>query len=397
MDNKKQILMNDILKALDELEEIVQSEENQKKQEMFKDVGEWGRDMWRGVPQKTSNSCVPFTVAPDNSFWSALFNTSLKEFYSDPFVHLLLQLKIKIFTYRNFKDDTYLKKEIYIWFSIISSLSFFGPPVSFFDNREPVLHGRPILANPDDLEKMEFPDFKKSGLMPRIHMYYEELNAFLKGRFKVMFPQWARGPYAIAIHLRGFENFLMDTIERPEFVHKLMRFITDARKKWFVDRSEYIKEPIPMGKLYNDEIDSSIISPSTYNEFIYPYEKELSEFHNGISYYHSCGNTTQFMEQIAKIPRLEYAHVSPWSDVDKALKAYSDQTALDIVLNPLDDCYTASEEEMAEKIRQTVYKCGEKKRYSIRIDGFQPFAGIEKDTHKIVTWSKVAREILNKY
>ncbi len=392
--NLRDKIKSEIMFLLDDLEKIIESPENQSKKHLFKDIGEWGRDMWRGVPRDPCSSGMPFTVAPDNSFWSALFNTSLLDFYSDPLEHLRLQLKLKKFTFEHFRDDTYMTKEIFIWFSIISSLSFFGPAVSFFKDREPVLEGKAILENPDALDDMEPPDFSSSGLMPRILMYYEELNELVNGRFKVMFPQWARGPYAIAIHLRGFENFLMDTVDEPEYVHRLMRFVTDARKKWFTDRAAYLNEPVPFGKLYNDEVDSPTISPGIYDEFIFPYEKELSEFHGGISYYHSCGNTTSFMKSISRLPKLEYFHVSPWADLKTAVETFEDSTALDIVLNPLEDCYMATEKQMADKIKSVMALCPPDKRCTLRIDGFQPFETIERDTKRIEAWSDLARPLL---
>ncbi|KPK16519.1 MAG: hypothetical protein AMK69_26225, partial [Nitrospira bacterium SG8_3] len=36
------------------------------------------------------------------------------------------------------------------------------------------------------------------------------------------------GPWNLAMHLRGAESLLLDTIDDPEFVHDLMRFTTNV-------------------------------------------------------------------------------------------------------------------------------------------------------------------------
>ena len=143
--------------------------------------------------------------------------------------------------------------------------------------------------------------------------------------------------------------------------------------------------------LYNDEVDVPTLAPDMYREFVLPYELELAEFHAGVVYWHSCGNTTAMMQDIARLPRIELMHISPWADLDRAVSIFPRTTALDVDLHTIKDVYEASEEQMRERIRGIRRKCAGR-RFSIRADGFQVMGDIRDNLKKIETWVRVARE-----
>ena len=284
-------------RLIDEVLDVVNSDKNRTRKEWWANAEEpWYRDMWRGIPKKSASCGIPITVAPDNSLWSHILGVDLRNYYNNPLTHLETQLKMKIYHFKNFNDDTYFSGKVHIWFGVITELSYFGAPIKFFSNREGWIDPPPVLADPKALDAMEPPDFYKSGLMPKVHEFYSRIREVVDERLEVMFPSWARGPFCIAAHLRGMENLLMDMVLNPEFVHRLMRFVVDSEKAWMKERSKFLGEPMPKGKLYNDEIDFPTLSTKLYREFVLPYEKELSEFYGGITYWHSCGTTTRFFE-----------------------------------------------------------------------------------------------------
>lgn len=381
-----------IVRLADKLLEIYDSPRNKANSALWQDGSSWNRDMWRGVPVKSGNGKVPFTIALDNSMMSKVMNIDLRNYYSDPKCHLENQLKMKDYHFSNWKDNHVFTDEVFIWFGVVTELSFFGSELIFFQNREAWIK-EPVIKEEEDLEKLSYPDFKKSGLMPLIHRYYEEMNEALGGKLKVMFPSWCRGPFCIAAHLRGFEDFLVDMLINPDFVHKLMRFVTDSIKIWTTERLKFLNEPIAPGKLYNDEIDCPTLKPEMYKEFVLPYEIELSNFYGGIKYWHSCGNTTNFFEYIHQIPNLQMFHVSPWADEKKAAEVFGKTTALDICINPEKDVYQANEDTMTSRLEEIKKNC-KGSRFAVRADAFQPVHTLEYDLDKIGTWGRVASKVL---
>ena len=131
------------------------------------------------------------------------------------------------------------------------------------------------------------------------------------------------GPILDAARLRGLEQFIFDTVEDPDFVHKLMRLTTDTVKA----RSPSIMETGPTVAVFADTYaSSSVISPSAYREFVLPYEKELFSYLRekvggktrlGL---HICGYTDPIMEDIMTLD-LDWYEVDGEASLKKTVEA----------------------------------------------------------------------------
>lgn len=370
--------------------EIVHSQKNQKNKLYWERVDAWNRDMWRGIPK--AGRSVPFTIAPDNSLWSHILNVDLRNYYDNPKTYLETQLRLKIYHSNNFDDNTYFTNELYIWFGVITELSFFNAPIVFYPYKEGWIEGN-VIKEYADLEKLRIPNFYKSGLMPKIHRYYEVLNEYADGKLRVMFPEWVRGPFCIATHLRGMQNILMDTILNPDFIHRFMQFLIESQKHWTQERNTFLKTELKTCKLYNDEIDAPSISPKVYKELIFPYEKALSDYYGEVAYWHSCGNTTKFLEQINQLTNLRMFHCGPWTSYAQAAKIMDTTTALDICLNPQKDVLEADEQHMIKKLEDIKNTC-DGLAYFVRADGFMLEGDLELVLGKIRQWNQVASRVL---
>lgn len=385
-------MQTDTLKRLfDRMQAIVESPSNQANKQWWQPQL-WYRDHWRGIPKHSADGRIPFVVEPDNAFWHNVFNLDLRDYYSSPDVHLEYQLKINDFKYEHFDDNTYYDGHLFIWFGVITELSFFGPGLLMFKNRECWIEETPLIQTEEDLERLALPDFYKSGLMPTIHHYYERMQELIDGRFPVMFPIWARSPFCMAVHLRGMQNLLMDMILNPDFVHKIMRFTTDARKQWMAERAKFLGEPIMPGHLFNDEVDCPTMSPKMYAEFVLPYEQELSAYEGSIIYWHSCGNTTGFLDLIKQTPNLGMFHVGPWTDVKKAAEIMG-HLPLDICIDPFKDMLEAEPKQMEQKLREIKQACTGTV-FALRSDAIQVVNSLEPELVKIKQWVEAAKRVL---
>ena len=392
MDRKEQIKR---IKALvDQYLEIVNSEKNKKNMKLWENPYNWNRDKWRGIAPSKTRKSIPFIADPDISLWRKVCgNTNLIDFYNDPYVHMEMQLMQKIKHFNMFDDNFVYTDELFVWFGVVTELSLFGSEIIYYEHKEGWVK-EPLLKDYEDIERLSPPDFYKSGVMPKVHEFYEVLGDLAEGKLKVMFPELARGPFCIAAHLRGLENMFCDVKLVPDFAHQLMRFVVDGNKSWTEERNKFLKEEKHKCKLFNDEVDSPSISPAIYDEFILPYEKELSEHYGGISYFHSCGNITPFLPSIKKIPNLDVIHCGPWTSYEEADKIFGNETALEICLHPMKDVLTADEDQMRKKLEDIIGKC-KHNNFAVRADTFMPIGELGEQIDNIQKWVKIAKEYLN--
>lgn len=371
--------------------DIVYSKENQDKKQYWDKYSNWNRDKHRLTPKKGDK--IPFVIAPDNSFFAAGLGFTMNDYYECPEKYLEIQLRMQLYHHEHFPDDFYFSPELYIWYSVVTELSLFGTEIRHFEYKEPWIGGT-LVKEYEDFDKLERPDFYQSGVMPFFHQSYEIFREYAQDSgLEVMFPEWVRGPFCTVSHLRGVENTLIDMMEEPEFVHKMMRFVVDSNKEWNRERAKFLGEELHSCKLWNDEIDGPMLSPAQYRDFVFLYEKELSDYYGEVAYWHSCGNLNGYMEQIAQLTNLKMFHCGPWTDYTKAIALFGDKVALDICLNPQKDIYDNDAKGMEAKLREIKKNCAGANA-AVRADTFMVQGDIHDNLRKITEFCNIARGVL---
>lgn len=305
------------------------------------------------------------------------FGFSLLDYYRVPIVCLRGQLLTKILRAKELDDDNLIRPVVGVDLGVALEPSLFGVEPVFQEGADPTF-GDPVIRERADLDKLELPDFFQSGYMPHIHRMYEEIQGLVDGDLQVTFPGFARGPWSVACMLRGFTQLYMDLIDAPEFVHRLMQFITDSKIKYEKDRAKFLGvdlncpdrptwkyvyadyREVDVSDLYNDEVDGALFSPATYEEFIFPYEEQIAREFGGIRYYHSCGNLTSFAPIICKLPRLRILHLSAWTDLDRVLDLLPPGVVVQQVFHINHDVIEADFQMKKDKVQIVVEQCRQK-------------------------------------
>jgi uroporphyrinogen-III decarboxylase len=254
----------------------------------------------------------------------------------------------------------------------------------------PWLDREAVITDERSLAHLQLPDFHASGLMPVAHRFYERMRELLDDDFTVTFPEWGRGPWGVATHLRLLDNMALDLIDRPAFAHQIMQLVTEARKQWWLDRARFLGIALEPANLYNDEVNCPTLSPRMYEEFVLPYEQDLSAFHGGIAYWHSCGDTTRLLALIDKIPNLKMFHVGPWTDLQRVMEVFEGRHPLEICLNPVADVQNASQQQMVDKLAYIKKQC-RGGAYTVRADGIQDLNGVAAELLQLKLWITAAR------
>ncbi len=294
----------------------------------------WLKNFWERFYSLEEPMKVPATIS--GCVWNTPFNLStlsrvldanLIEIFKDPEKYLKFMLEATIYKYREFKEDTALTS-LGVSFGTALESSMYGLEPIFSANRDPWSGSqsqgvKPPIQTEEDLDSLEYPDFYQSGLMPRVHHFYKKIKELTGDRLEVEFPFFNRGLWGIACDLVGIKDIVVATFRKPEFVHRVMGFVLESKIKLLRERERFldIREK-RLAIVGEDEVNCDFISPRIYKEFISPYDQKLvSSYDEGLFYYHSCGNLTPILEEIERLKGLRLLHVSPWTDLSKAVES----------------------------------------------------------------------------
>jgi hypothetical protein len=146
--------------------------------------------------------------------------------------------------------------------------------------------------------------------------------------------------------------------------------------------------------MYNDEVTHPVVSPKMYEECILPSEIRLAEHFGGLSYWHSCGNTTFLYKLIGRIPNLEMVTVSAWSDVERAGREYSLDMALEVQLHNYKDVLHPTDENALKERIELIKDSTSGHKAIVHGCGLVFPDGYDEAMRRIKILSETAREVL---
>ena len=395
---------NDIPRLLDRVRELVDSPRNQALYDLWPDHiepqahGDFGTFYYWFPTPLNRGGRIPYSFEVEPALWHKHFNLDLEKFYTDPATYLEYWLRIALYRFEHFHTDTPLTKVIDIDFGTVFVQSLFGVDVKYSANEGPWIGTEPVWKTEVDFASAKYPDFNRSGLSPLAHRFYAEIQEIAGEDFRVHFISWRKGPFSLLTHLRGFAALLMDFYDQPDFVHEMMAFVSEAMKRWYVERKAFTGEdcfgPIYLG---NDEVSVPTLSPAIYEEFVLPYEIDLSDYFGGIDYWHSCGDTTKLLPLIARIPNVHMFDVGPWTDLHRAVEVYKNVPNASIMrrINPIDCVIMANDEEMSKPLREVRELCEGVIPTMVMYDGLNYMMDWEADLKKIHKLDRICHKILH--
>jgi uroporphyrinogen-III decarboxylase len=131
---------------------------------------------------------------------------------------------------------------------------------------------RPLIGKPSDLDRLMPSNPYESGRMPwvlSVNSKYLEMAGKL---------DWAyfTAPFSLAVNIRGYENLVADMFARPEFVHRLFRFLCDDVLSPYI---EAMRKDVGIPDLLMDGRDAwaspPLINLEMMDEYVVPYTERL--------------------------------------------------------------------------------------------------------------------------
>jgi uroporphyrinogen-III decarboxylase len=339
---------------------------------------------------------TPFVFCPDANFFSRVLGYNLKQVFTDAETYVRFTLEQIVWNHDHLHHDQAPSKTI-----LINQLGFFAPslfgmmPV-YADDAVPWIKGA-VIKEKRDFARLKRPDFYTSGLSPLVHRMYAEARRILPDDFQVEFTTWLTGPFSLLFHLRGVMDLAMDMMDDPPFVHEMMQAATCWMEEWWTERARFLGrdklEPLIIG---DDEVNQPIMSPAQYEEFVLPYETQLSLYFGGIDYWHSCGNCTKLLLALARLPNLRMMDVGPWTALRPAVELFGSRPGSSIMkrLHPVSEVLKASEAKMYARLRQIKATCYDVP-YMLFFDGLNVLDSVENSVRQVLLLDGVCHEVFH--
>lgn len=388
--------MGKITKLLDTLNRLCDTEENKRRQSLWleSECPIRGETQWHGIPGVGARpgAAMPVTAECLNTLWLEILGFRLDRYYRDPEYYLEHYLRMKIEKFTEFPDDTPIDRNIPIGFGVVFEAGILGQKYYLSPDEEPAFVADPVIKKASDFPAVF--DFDSIEIIKTAQRFHNVIRNIAGKEFNVIFPVWFRGPQGVALYIRGFENFLIDLTDNPGFVHRTMRYVTDAQKAFITWRARYLEEPVYKVDLFNDDIP--IMSPESYTEFVYPYERELCDLYGGIYYWHSCGDITRHIPDINRLGDIDLLDFGVSMD-DKGAGLSALNRSLNIEMRVLAHRYiqNAADDEIEAYMRDIVVSCRERniEKYVLRTSGMSLLLGAREDLKRLVRWVELTRKV----
>ena len=104
------------------------------------------------------------------------------------------------------------------------------------------------------------------------------------------------GPWTLSYHLFGTEQFLIDTILRPDQVRRTLDILKEVTVTFAAAQFEAGADALCLG----DHATGDLVSAGTYRKFLFPIHQELAERIGGPVVLHICGDTSDRLPDIAR-------------------------------------------------------------------------------------------------
>jgi uroporphyrinogen decarboxylase len=153
----------------------------------------------------------------------------------------------------------------WVEYGMAAEPSAFGCRISWREDATPSV--APVLRDLSDADRLTVPEPRTDGLMPFVLSLYRGAEAALAERGQAVRMVAARGPLALAAHLRGVTELLTDLKLCPAETRRLLEITTETVIRWL--RAQASNLGSVEGVLVLDDI-VGFLSPEDYREFAHP-------------------------------------------------------------------------------------------------------------------------------
>ncbi|MFA5866326.1 MAG: hypothetical protein WC975_16765 [Phycisphaerae bacterium] len=221
-------------------------------------------------------------------------------------------------------------------------------------------------------------------------------------------------------YLRGIENVMLDMMDNPDWLHRLMGFMRDgvlaahaqaekagdwnlsAHQNQAMAYSRELPDPAPNTNgiqrrqlwTYAASQEMTLVGPELWNEFMLEYQIPILETF-GLSAYGCCEDLTKKISYLRKIKNLRRIAVSPFANVQKCAEQIAKDYVISYRPSPADMVSYGFDPNRVRRILQSDLK-------SLKSNGccfditLKDVETVQGDPHRIRQWVCLVRELIDR-
>ena len=218
--------------------------------------------------------------------------------------------------------------------------------------------------------------------------------------------------------LRGIEHLMLDMVDNPEWLHRLVGFMADgvaevfdqaeAAGDWGVSPQPYTNQAMPYAEEVDDPApnrpavmrerlwchaqtqDFTGVSPSMQDEFIMQYQLPvLKKF--GLVAFGCCEDLTNKIDMLRQIPNLRRIAITPYADVARCAEQIGRDYVMSYRPSPTDMVgYGLDSQTVRSILREDLKSCRDS-HVDITLKDVQTVQG---DPDRVRNWVSLTREVV---
>jgi len=300
----------------------------------------------------------------------------------------------------------------------------FGVPIleetAITDPRNSVVGHRYIdqFKTEDDIMKIKMPKIFHDGEATKRaeEKAHEIFDGILEVRTQGACPGFA--PWDRIVMWRAPDNMILDLVDRPSFMHKIIARVTDASLSMLDQFEEqgllgYDQDTIHCTGAFTDELPApgfdpkrprakdlwtsgmaqifSTVSPAMHKEFEIDYAARWYE-RFGLGYYGCCEPLENKINIIRELPRVRKISMSPWVDIEKGAERIGREFVFSRKPSPAFLAWDDWRPEAVEKdLKDTYKKC---KKYGCPLEFIlKDISTVHYQPQRLWEWVDIAMKV----
>ncbi|MHB8277058.1 MAG: uroporphyrinogen decarboxylase/cobalamine-independent methonine synthase family protein [Candidatus Humimicrobiaceae bacterium] len=326
-------------------------------------------------------------------------------------------LRKEIFWGESMLDDKVIEPYFDVGYTYIESNWGFNPIMHGGNDGGSYVWESPIKKY-SDIDKVHFPviniDYKAT--QKTLEVASDTFGDLIKVR-KTGVWWWSLGMTLTLALLRGLTNIMMDMIDNPKLIHRLMKILSEGTLKRLdfleengllsLNTDRYVgsggfgyTEELP-AKGFNDskvrttdmwgfcESQETVgVSPQMFEEFVFPYQLPILE-RFGLNCYGCCEPLDLRWHIIKNIPNLRRVSVSSWANFAQMAEYLQDNYVYSLKMKPTDIAVPKIDEDVVRKRIRDVLNIAKGCIIEIIMKDNHT---IGKNPNNVIRWTQIARE-----